>query len=199
MGDPADHAIEILWVTSAACKTDSSMAATPESKCYTISAYEEDGVKAKMVDLSHLIQTSGYEVAHPESKQGRFLLGVCRPIQSGTYPQCNGSMACLIQADPSYDLGGASVPLKLATINASQTSLEIESNFPRVTYIGEKPSGCDSERKVKVIYQCPTGSEVSVRSSVSLLNFMLATSSGAWIVVVFVLWVQCTALSLKVL
>ena len=161
VGDPADHTIEILWVTSAACKTDSSLAPTlHETKCYTIHAYEEDGVKAKMIDLSNLIQTSGYEVTHPESKDAVFLIGVCRPIQSSAHPQCNGSMACLIRSDSSFDLGGASLPLKLASIDSTPTSLEIESDFPTVRYSGEKGSGCESNRKVKVIYQCPTGSEV---------------------------------------
>ena len=159
MGDPADRTIEILWVTSAACKTDTSLAATHETKCYTIKAYEENGIKAKMIDLSNLIQEPGYEVTHAEKEQAVFLVGVCRPIQSGTYPQCNGSMVCLVHSDPGLNLGDASFPLKLASINTS-TSLQVESNFPTVVYNGEKAAGCESKRKVKVIYQCPSGSEV---------------------------------------
>ena len=118
-------------------------------------------MKAKLIDLSNLIQTSGYEVAHPENKQAKFLVGVCRPIQSVTYPQCNGSMVCLIESDPGFDLSGASVPLKLASIDADQTNLQIESDFPTVRYIGDDATGCDDDkRKVKVIYICPSGSEV---------------------------------------
>ena len=160
-GDPSDHSIEILWITSAACKTDSDLAAGPETKCYTLRAYKDDGVKAKMIDLSNLIRTSGYEVVHPENKQAKFIVGVCRPIQSGTYPQCNGAMACLVETDPGFDLGGATVPLKLASIDDEETRLEIESDFPTVRYRGqEAATGCDDKRKVKVIYLCPTGSEV---------------------------------------
>ena len=164
VGDPADHTIEILWLTSAACKTDSSLATTPETKCYTIRAYEENGVKAKMIDLSNLIQPSGYEATHAETKEAVFLVGVCRPIQSGTYPQCNGSMVCLVHSDPSFDLGNVSIPLKLASVDDS-SSLEVESGFPTLTYTGEQATGCDKERKVKVIYQCPFGSEVRGREA----------------------------------
>ena len=160
-GDPSDHTIEILWITSAACKTDSALAASPESKCYTINAYEDDGIKAKMIDLSSLIRTSGYEVMHPENKEAKFLIGVCRPIQNAQYPQCNGSMVCLIQTDPNFILGGASVPLKLASINEAETRLEIDSDFPTVRYTDSEASGCDdSSRKVKIVYMCPSGSEV---------------------------------------
>ena len=163
MGDPSDHTIEILWITSAACKTDSALGTISETKCYTINAYEDNGIKAKMIDLSNLIRTSGYEVVHPEHEEGKFLIGVCRPIQSVKYPQCNGSMACLIQADPKFDLGGSAVPLKLASINANVTGLEIESDFPTVRYTGSDASNCDDRRKVKVVYMCPTGSEVRGR------------------------------------
>ena len=174
MGDPADQTIEILWVTSAACRTDSSLAATHETKCYTIQAYKQEGVKAKMIDLSNLIQTSGYEVAHPETKDAKFLIGVCRPIQSGAYPQCNGSMACLIRAAPIFDLDGASLPIKLASIDISETSLKIESDFPTIRYTGEEPSGCDSNRTVKVIYQCPTGSEVRGADKTNVCRYIVS-------------------------
>ena len=143
------------------------MAATPETKCYTVSAYEDNGVKAKMIDLSNLIQTSGYEVMHPESKDARFLIGVCRPIQSVQYPKCNGSMACLIQSDPSFDLGGASVPLQLASIDATQTNLQIESDFPTVRFSGGQATKCDGSRKVKVNYICPSGNEVRLEAAVN--------------------------------
>ena len=159
--------MDILWITSAACKTDTAMAATPETKCYTVSAYEDNGVKAKMIDLSNLIQTSGYEATHPESKDARFLIGVCRPIQSVQYPKCNGSMACLIQSDPSFDLGGASVPLQLASIDATQTNLQIESDFPTVRFTGGQATNCDGSRKVKVNYICPSGNEVRSEAAVN--------------------------------
>ena len=162
VGDPADHTIEILWVTSAACKTDSSLPATHETKCYTIRAYEENGVKAKMIDLSTLIQPSGYEVTHATTEEAVFLIGVCRPIQSVTHPQCNGSMVCLVHSGPGLQLGDASVPVKLASIDDS-TSLQFESDFLTVRYTGEEATGCDSKRKVKVVYQCPSGDDVSCR------------------------------------
>ena len=160
-GDPSDRSIEILWITSAACKTDTTLAASQETKCYTVSAYRDNGVKAKMFDLTNLIQTAGYEVTYPARKDARFLVAVCRPIQSMQYPQCNGSMACLIQSDPKFELGGNSVPLKLASINGSQSNLQIERDFPIVRYTG-KASECDSGRKVKINYLCPVGNEVRI-------------------------------------
>ena len=159
-GDPSDHTIEILWITSAACKTNTQLAATAETKCYTIHAYEDNGIKAKMIDLTNLIQTAGYEVTYPEKKGAKFLVGVCRPIQSTQYPQCNGSMACLIQADPSFELGDVSIPLQLASIDVAQSNLQIEADFPTVRFTGGQVSLCDSGRKVKVIYLCPSGNEV---------------------------------------
>lgn len=157
-GDPSDDTVEILWITSAACKTDTPLAATNETKCYTVSAYKDNGIKAKMIDLSNLIQTAGYEVTYSEKKDAKFLVGVCRPIQSVQYPQCNGSMACLIQADPSFEIDKASLPLKLAFMyNAS--NLQIESDFPTMHFASQVPA-CDGGRKVKINYLCPSGNEV---------------------------------------
>ena len=41
LGDPSGQVIELLWLTSAACHSDSSLAARPESKCYHVHPYTD--------------------------------------------------------------------------------------------------------------------------------------------------------------
>ena len=171
-GDPVDHTLDILWMTSAACKKNTPLAAQNETKCYTAQFYQDNGMKAKLIDLTSLIRTSGYEVTSPEREGAKFLVGVCRPIQNAQYPRCNGSMACLTQADQSFFLDRESIPINLASIgNAVPTpSLEIESDFPTVTFSGptSASSACEEGRKVKFNFICPSGNEVKNTTSIAI-------------------------------
>ncbi len=164
-GDPDSHAINILWVTSAACKNSSSLAANhQESKCYHVHPYLDNGLKANFIDLTNLIRPEGYTVSYPERPASSFLLSVCRPLEN--VGGCSGSLACLNQTDPGFNTGVAA-PLKLGDIGSS-SQLYVEGSLLTVVYyVSVKSGSCfDSDSKsgnhtVKLHFICPTGNEVN--------------------------------------
>ncbi len=161
IGDPSTGSVDILWITSAACKTDTELVAGDESKCYFIQSYEEDGVKARFIDLSHLIRPEGYEASHEERSDALFKISICRPLSLGPHP-CNGSMVCLLNTDSHFGDSFDSPPYALAGRgDAEEAGLHMEGDLLTVIY-SQVAEGCEGgRRKVKVHFLCPTGDEVS--------------------------------------
>ncbi len=160
IGDPSTGSIDILWITSAACKTDTDLAAQEESKCYFIQSYLDDGVKAKFIDLTNLIKPEGYETSYAERSDARFKISVCRPLSLGDDP-CNGSMACLTSTDSHFGASFGSPPYPLANKGeAEESGLHIEGDFLTAVY-SQAVEGCEKgKRIVKLHFLCPTGNEV---------------------------------------
>ena len=168
-GSPTSHAVEIVWVTSAACKRSTNLAANAaETKCYHIHSYEDNGLKAKFIDLTELIKPEGYTVTYSEREQAKVLLSVCRPLQiSGDSPHasCNGSMACLIETDPNLS-SSLSAPLVLGSGIGVESNLHMHGNFLSTVY---STSGCTEDngpgnRSVVINYICPSENQVRVET-----------------------------------
>ena len=163
VGDPHTHAVEILWITSAACKTDTGVAPTNESKCYLLQPYEDpaSGLQAKFIDLSNLIRARGHNTTYAEMEKAEFRVSVCRPLQGSDVPeQCVGAMMCLTQTDPNLHV---TTVAPLAYQNGEQSNLHIEDDLPTIVYTMEQ-SECEdtNKRVVKIHFMCPSGNEVSM-------------------------------------
>lgn len=165
-GSPSSHAIQIVWVTSAACKRSTSLAAnTLENKCYHIHPYEDNGLKAKFIDLTELIRPHGYTVTYSERAQAKILLSICRPLeisQDSPHASCNGSMACLIESDPQLS-SSLSTPFVLGSGVGAESNLHMHGNFLTTIY---STSGCSEDggpgnRTVMIHYICPSENQVS--------------------------------------
>ena len=165
LGDPNADEIVILWETSAACKTSSSLHYTQEAKCYHIHTYNDNGLRADFIDLTSLVQPQGYSVLNSEDSSVRFLLSVCKPLSFAGDDQhpagCNGSMACLVGAGGSL---GASVPLVVGNWSSRLDSrLHMHEGLPTVEYSVNmtKKETCEGVRNIRVHFLCPTENQVS--------------------------------------
>ena len=159
MGDPNSDTIEILWLTSAACKTDTNLATTEERKCYFMQAYEDEGLKARFVDLTNLIRPEGYEITYAERSDGVFKISVCRPLSLGVDHHCNGHLACLTGKDSHFSIDG-DVPIPLVAKGSAEGDLHMEGDLLTVVYT-ETVEECENKKRaVKIHFLCPTGDEV---------------------------------------
>lgn len=170
-GDPDSHAIDIVWVTSSACKTSSSLAPnSQESKCYHIHPYTDNGLKATFIDLTGLIRPEGYVVSYPERPAGKFNISVCRPLKgaSGSDP-CADSMACLIETDPGFS-SNIIPPASIGEMSGPEAALHMEDGLLTVAYSVAVTSGhyCFDADKgvgsqvVKIHFLCPSENEVGL-------------------------------------
>ena len=163
VGDPHTHAVEILWITSAACKTDSGVAPKDESKCYLIQSYEDPaaGLQAKFIDLSNLIRPGGHNASYVEMEKAEFRVSVCRPLQGGDVPeQCVGAMMCLTQTDPNLHVSSVT---PLGYRNGEQSNLHIEDDLPTIVYTMNQTECEDTHKRVvKIHFMCPSGNEVGI-------------------------------------
>ena len=164
-GSPTSHAIQIVWVTSAACKHSTSLAAkTTETKCYHIHPYEDNGLKAKFIDLSELIKPEGYTVTYSKREQAKILLSICRPLEiskDSPHAACNGSMACLIETDPKLS-SSLNTPLVLGDSGGVESNLHMHGDMLTTIY---NSSGCSEDagpgyRSVAIVYICPSENQV---------------------------------------
>ena len=176
-GSPTSHAIQIVWVTSAACKRSTNLAAkSSETKCYHVHPYQDNGLKAKFIDLTELIKPEGYTVTYSERKQAKVLLSVCRPLeisQDSPHASCNGSMACLIETDPKLS-SGLSTPLILGNGGGVESNLHMHGDFLSTVYT---TSGCTEDngpgnRSVMIHYICPSENEVRTHCQMVLCSYM---------------------------
>lgn len=177
-GSPTSHAVQIVWVTSAACKRSTHLAAnTAETKCYHIHSYEDDGLRAKFVDLTELIRPEGYTVSYSEREQAKILLSVCRPLEiskDSPHASCNGSMACLIETDPGLS-SSLSTPLVLGSGVGAESNLHMHGNFLATIY---SSSGCTEDngpgnRSVLINYICPSENQVCIITYVGVCSFVM--------------------------
>ena len=166
LGDPNADEVVILWETSAACKTTSSLRYTEEAKCYHIHTYNENGLRANFIDLTSLVRPQGYRVLNSEDSSFKFLLSVCKPLSFAAdheHPAaCNGSMACLVGAGTGF---GASVPLVLGSWSSTLLGprLHMHEGFLAVEYsvnITTPQGTCGNARNVKVHFLCPNENQV---------------------------------------
>ena len=164
VGDPNSGAIEILWLTSAVCKTDTKLVAQEESRCYFIQTYEENGLKARFSDLTGLILAEGHETSYVERGDARFKISVCRPLALGDAHPCTGSMACLMTGDSHFTVT-SELPLPLVERGAEEdSSLHMEGDLLTVIYSKDGVDSCEhKQRSVKIHFLCPSGGEVSTR------------------------------------
>lgn len=173
LGEPSADEVAILWQTSAACKTTTSLRYTSEAKCYHIHTYEDDGLRANFIDLTSLICLEGYQVLNSEDSHFKFLLSVCKPMVfagSGDteHPSgCNGTMACLVEAGEGL---GATVPLVLGGWSAGGLGprLHMHEGLLSIQYSIEIPKGggtCGSMRNVTIHFLCPDENQVNGCSS----------------------------------
>ena len=153
--------IEIIWITSAACKNDSSLAAKNESKCYYIHAYEDQGIKAKLIDLTGLIRSHGYETTYAERGGVRFAVSVCRPMEGVSSSRCNGAMACLVN-QTGHTITHQPVPLPLGYQVGGDSNLHMEGGLLTAVYTSRGNSCDNNKRLVKVHFLCPSGVQVNI-------------------------------------
>lgn len=158
----------ILWETSAACKTSTSLHYTSEAKCYHVHPYEDNGLRANFIDLTSLIHPQGYRVLNSEDSSYKFLLSVCKPLAFASadaeHPTpCNGSMACLVEAAAGSSLV-SSVPLVLGNWSSVLDSrLHMHEGLLSVEYsvnITQSVCGSVNARKVRVHFLCPSENQV---------------------------------------
>ena len=164
-GDPHNHAVEIIWITSAACKPpsdDTSM--HNETKCYLLNHSEdkENGIQAEFIDLTGLIQNKGYETTMAERPNIVLNVSICRPMRGG---DCDGSMICLYQSDSHLNVNLSGKPLKLATLPTSGSHNDIvphyEDGIVTVIYPITPTVPCTESAFAKIKFYCPVGDEVS--------------------------------------
>lgn len=169
LGNPREDQVVILWDTSAACKTSSSLRYTPEAKCYHLHPYHQDGLRASFMDLTSLVRPQGYHVLSSEDSSVQLLLSVCKPVRpEPDHSACNGSMACLVSAGTSLGSGvsSGSLPLVLGAWSR-EDRLHMHEGLLTVEYNVSAPSGgadsdCSSGRSVRVHFLCPNENQVSV-------------------------------------
>ena len=164
-GSPTSHAIQIVWVTSAACKRTTGLAAKKaETKCYHVHSYEDDGLKARFIDLSELIKPEGYTVMYSERPEAKVLLSICRPLEvskDSPHSACDGSMACLIDSDPKLS-SSLSTPFVLGNGGGVESNLHMHGGLLATVYT---TSGCTEDngpgnRSVMIHYICPSENQV---------------------------------------
>ena len=171
-GDPHNEEVTIIWETSAACKTTSSLRYTPEAKCYHIHTYQQDGLRASFIDLTSLVRPLGYQVLNAENTQFKFLVSVCRPLRFGPpgndvdHPAgCNGTMACLVTAGGGF---GESVPVVLGAWSGSGSPgprLHMHQGLLTMEYnstVGNTDGVCQGKRNVTIHFICPDENQVCV-------------------------------------
>ena len=163
MGDPSSREVIIVWETSAACKTSSSLHYTSETKCYHIHTNNEHGLRANFIDLTSLIRPKGYQVVNSENDQFKFLLSICKPMVLGagheSHGACNGSMMCLVEKGSSL---GDGVPMVLGNwSSALESRLHMHEGLLTMQYsVSVNPGACGSVRNVTIHFLCPSGNQV---------------------------------------
>ena len=163
-GDPRTHAIEILWITSAACKREKDDSKPKETKCYELqhTIDKEKGIEAEFIDLSGLIKDTGYEATMADRPDVIMNVSICRPMKSDD--DCSGSMACLYQGDSHLNVTGHNVPLPLGFISSTsrQSYPHYESGVLTVIFpIKKENVNCNGGSAfVKLRFFCPKGDEV---------------------------------------
>lgn len=150
-GDPSSGSIDVIWFTSAACRTDGPMAPVPQSKCYYVHTYKESGIQVHLYDLAGLVRDQGYVASYAERDGAKFKLGVCQGL-----PACGDALACLDVSDPRINIYDRGTPLPLAT---RMVSLGMEGGMLTAVYENETSAHCQDTRRVKVHFICPTDSK----------------------------------------
>ena len=164
IGDPHAEEVTIVWETSAACKTSTSLRYTPEAKCYHIHTYQDNGLKANFIDLTSLVRPLGYQALSAENTQFKFLVSVCRPLRFATPDRdhpgtCNGTMACLVGAGGNLQ---GSVPLVLGDWTTGPSpGLRMHQDLLTVQYTTNHTNGaCSGKRNVTIHFICPDENQV---------------------------------------
>ena len=153
-----------MWITSLACKTDSSKESSVETKCYNLkhTIDEENGIEAEFVDLNGLIRETGYETTMAERPDIIMNVSVCQPMKSND--ACDGSNVCLYHGDSHLNVTGHAWPLPLGYI--SESSQESAPHYDSGTLtmifpIKKENVNCNGGSAfAKVRFFCPSGDEV---------------------------------------
>ena len=162
--DPHNGIIDILWITSAACK--STGAPPKETKCYIIDHTQgNSGLQATFIDLSGLVRPSGFPATMAERPDLILNVTVCRPISEGA---CQGAMMCLYRKDSALELP-SKAPMKLAELPSDYTSSGAVPHYPsgedeltveyEISSVVDSSCG-DGKSSAKIRFFCPTGDEV---------------------------------------
>lgn len=163
-GDPHTRGVEILWITSSICKTTSSNNKQNETRCYLVNhSHNNNGLQASFIDLSGLIQTSGYEATSSEKPGLVFNVSVCHPMRTGG--PCDNAMICLYSNNSQLSLpNDVTLPLSIATFSQSEEATpHYEGNDVVVNYQITAPgisASCKSKAYAKIRFMCPTGDQV---------------------------------------
>lgn len=162
LGDPNADEVVIVWETSAACKTSSSLRYTKEAKCYHIHTYNDNGLKANFIDLTSLVKPQGYQLLSSEDKDFKLLLSVCKPLSLATtddeHPlKCNKSMACVVGVGEGYD--GVAAPLVVGGWSDG-AGLRMHDGMLTVEYKYDTDKACGKVRVVRVHFLCPSENQV---------------------------------------
>ncbi len=161
-GDPHAHEVLIVWETSAACKTSTSRRYSDESKCYHVHTYQDNGLRANLVDLTSLIRPQGYVVKSSDGTQIR--VSVCKPLMASTEVNisstCVGKMACAQRGNSHQE-----VVLGAWSEEDEDTKLHMHNGLLSVQYSQNTPNctvGGSSEgrRLVRIHFICPKENQV---------------------------------------
>ena len=134
-----------------------------ETRCYLVNHSFQNGLQASFIDLSGLIQKTGFVATSLDRPKLLFNVSICRPIVGGL---CDGSMVCLYSSDsqlskkwkPHTPLAKISRKSHLwddATPHYEGSNVVV--SYP-ITAV--KQNVCQSIPYVKIKFICPTGDEV---------------------------------------
>ena len=124
-------------------------------------SYNDNGIKARFIDLQNLIKPEGYLVSSVDRPGAKFRLSICRPLNlTGDASACNGSMGCLLEKDTHFS-SSVSAPLVLGNISGEESNLHMDNGILSVVYSHKTTRSCtDNKSSVKINFLCPTGNEV---------------------------------------
>ena len=167
-GDPYSDEILIIWETSAACKTSSSRHFSRESKCYHVHAYEDNGLRATLIDLTSLIRPQGYLV---EAEDGtKIRLSLCKPLMLSSDgvadfpPACNNTMACHLP-----DGMNTSDPLILGNwSDGDEARLHMHEGLLTMQYSVNGTCSPSNMRSVRIHFLCPTENQVRDKRNIPI-------------------------------
>lgn len=164
-GDPSTKSIDILWITSSVCKPTQTQ--RNETKCYLVNHLFDNGLKASFIDLSGLMQSSGYQATSAERPGLMLNVSVCHPITNTGGP-CDNAMVCLYRNDSQLSIpNGLTLPGPVATFTQLEgASPHYEGTDVVVTYPitapGISSSSCGHSPYAKIRFLCPTGDQVMI-------------------------------------